>query len=135
VPGFEPLRDTFAEVVASQGDHTGAAFAATLDGRTVVDLWGGAADGDGRPSIGSRACRWTIAAPACDAAIASAAIRAGVIGRCSLIVGVWMAPVTAHVTITGRLVDAGATGRKSDTNGRRPHARPTQRASRATTVA
>jgi CubicO group peptidase (beta-lactamase class C family) len=48
-PGFEPLYDTFADVVASQGDHTGAALAATLDGRTVVDLWGGSVDGDGRP--------------------------------------------------------------------------------------
>jgi CubicO group peptidase (beta-lactamase class C family) len=43
-PGFERLRDAFAEVVASQGDDTGAAFAATMDGRLVVDLWGGGAD-------------------------------------------------------------------------------------------
>jgi CubicO group peptidase (beta-lactamase class C family) len=47
-PGFEPLREAFAEVVASQTDESGAAFAATVDGRTVVDLWGGAADA-GRP--------------------------------------------------------------------------------------
>ncbi|MDX6548341.1 MAG: hypothetical protein QOG33_1891 [Gaiellales bacterium] len=47
-PGFEPLQDAFAEVVASQSDETGAAFAATVEGRTVVDLWGGAA-GAGRP--------------------------------------------------------------------------------------
>jgi CubicO group peptidase (beta-lactamase class C family) len=46
-PGFEPLREVFAGVVASQSDETGAAFAATLEGRTVVDLWGGA-DGSGR---------------------------------------------------------------------------------------
>ena len=47
-PGFEPLHEAFAEVVKSQGDETGAALAATVDGRTVVDLWGGAARG-GRP--------------------------------------------------------------------------------------
>ncbi|MDX6549531.1 MAG: hypothetical protein QOJ31_215, partial [Gaiellales bacterium] len=47
-PGFEPLRDALADVVASQSDHTGAAFAATLDGRLVVDLWGGNADGGKR---------------------------------------------------------------------------------------
>src|SRR6187549_3156389 len=65
--------------------------------------WNSAGDGDGRPSIGSRAWRWTMAAPAPAAPIASAAICAGVIGRCALIVGVWMAPVMAQVTITERL--------------------------------
>src|SRR6187402_293484 len=65
--------------------------------------WNSAGDGDGRPSIGSRACRWTMAAPASAAPIAASAICAGVIGRCGLIVGVWIAPVTAHVTITERL--------------------------------
>ena len=35
--------------------------------------------------------------------MAARAICAGVIGRCGLIVGVWIAPVTAHVTITERL--------------------------------
>jgi CubicO group peptidase (beta-lactamase class C family) len=48
-PGFEPLRDAFAEVVASQSDRTGAALAATRDDGTVVDLWGGTADGSSRP--------------------------------------------------------------------------------------
>jgi hypothetical protein len=65
--------------------------------------WNSAGDGDGRPSIGSRACRWTMAAPASAAPIASWAICAGVIGRYALIVGVWMAPVMAQVTITERL--------------------------------
>jgi CubicO group peptidase (beta-lactamase class C family) len=42
-PGFEPVREAFAEVVAAQ-PGTGAAVAAWHDGRWVVDLWGGWAD-------------------------------------------------------------------------------------------
>src|SRR5258708_23901132 len=57
----------------------------------------------GRPSRGSRACRWTIVAPAFAAPMALSAICAGVIGRCGDIVGVWMAPVMAHETMTLRL--------------------------------
>jgi CubicO group peptidase (beta-lactamase class C family) len=41
--GFEPVQRAFEESFASNGE-VGAAFAATLDGRPVVDLWGGAAD-------------------------------------------------------------------------------------------
>jgi hypothetical protein len=41
-----------------------------------------------------------IAAPAFAAAIDSSAISFGVIGRCGVIVGVWMDPVTAQVMIT-----------------------------------
>jgi CubicO group peptidase (beta-lactamase class C family) len=48
-PGFEPLRDLFADVVASQGAGTGSALAATVDGRLVVDLWGGTTNPAGRP--------------------------------------------------------------------------------------
>src|SRR5205085_3762554 len=54
----------------------------------------------GRPSFGSRACRCTIAAPAFAAPIAASAISSGVIGRCGDMVGVWIAPVTAHVMMT-----------------------------------
>src|SRR5882672_743408 len=54
----------------------------------------------GRPSAGSRACRCTIAAPACAAPIAPSAISSGVTGRCGDIVGVWIAPVTAQVMMT-----------------------------------
>jgi CubicO group peptidase (beta-lactamase class C family) len=42
-PGFEPIRDAFAEVLASQAG-TGAAVAAWHDGAWVVDLRGGYAD-------------------------------------------------------------------------------------------
>ena len=56
----------------------------------------------GRPVSGSRACRWTIAAPASAAPIAASAISCAVIGRCGDIDGVWMAPVTAQVTMTFR---------------------------------
>jgi CubicO group peptidase (beta-lactamase class C family) len=41
--GFEPVRDAFEESFARRAE-LGAAFAATLDGRPVVDLWGGVAD-------------------------------------------------------------------------------------------
>jgi CubicO group peptidase (beta-lactamase class C family) len=41
--GFEPVRRAFEESFSSDGE-VGAAFAAMLDGRPVVDLWGGAAD-------------------------------------------------------------------------------------------
>jgi hypothetical protein len=50
--------------------------------------------------LGSRACRWTIAAPASAAPIAAWAISSGVTGRCGDIEGVWMEPVTAHVMMT-----------------------------------
>lgn len=48
-PGFEPVRDVFADVVEQQVG-TGAAVAAWYDGRWVLDLWGGYADaGRSRP--------------------------------------------------------------------------------------
>lgn len=42
-PGFEAVREAFAEVVTAQ-PGTGAAVAAWHNGRWVVDLWGGCAD-------------------------------------------------------------------------------------------
>ena len=42
-PGFETVRDAFAEVVRGQSG-TGAASAIWHDGRWVVDVWGGHAD-------------------------------------------------------------------------------------------
>ena len=48
-PGFEPVRDAFADNLES-GRDVGAAFAAYHRGRKVVDLWGGTADTTtGRP--------------------------------------------------------------------------------------
>jgi CubicO group peptidase (beta-lactamase class C family) len=41
-PGFETVADAFAENFRSRGD-VGAAVSVILDGRTVVDLWGGLA--------------------------------------------------------------------------------------------
>ncbi|HEX5379763.1 MAG TPA: serine hydrolase domain-containing protein [Phenylobacterium sp.] len=40
---FAPVREAFAANLAS-GDDVGASFCATLEGETVVDLWGGWAD-------------------------------------------------------------------------------------------
>ena len=48
-PGYELLHEEFADVVASQSPATGAAFAATVDGRVVADLWGGAVNAAGSP--------------------------------------------------------------------------------------
>ena len=58
------------------------------------------ADWSGRPVRGSRAWRWTIAAPASAAPMAASAISCAVIGRCGDIEGVWIAPVTAQVMMT-----------------------------------
>jgi CubicO group peptidase (beta-lactamase class C family) len=46
--GFEPVREAFERCFAELGE-TGASFAALLDGRLVVDLWGG--DGIERDSL------------------------------------------------------------------------------------
>jgi CubicO group peptidase (beta-lactamase class C family) len=45
-PGFEPVREVFAQVLAGQGG-IGAAAAAWRDGEWVVDLWGGRASAAG----------------------------------------------------------------------------------------
>ena len=42
-PGFEAVRDEFARNFAER-DEVGAAVCVTVDGETVVDLWGGVAD-------------------------------------------------------------------------------------------
>jgi CubicO group peptidase (beta-lactamase class C family) len=44
-PGFEPVADAFAENFRSRGD-IGAAVSVIVDGRRVVDLWGGSAAPD-----------------------------------------------------------------------------------------
>ena len=53
--------------------------------------------GDGRPSLGSRACRCRMAAPALAASMAWVAIWSGVIGSASDMVGVWIEPVIAQL--------------------------------------
>src|SRR5436190_21948807 len=71
--------------------------AALIFGRNCLNTAGSCV---GLPSFGLRACRCTIAAPACAAPIAAAAISSGVIGRCGGMLGVWIEPVTAHVMMT-----------------------------------
>jgi CubicO group peptidase (beta-lactamase class C family) len=44
-PGFEPVADEFRRNFAERSE-LGAAFAATLDGEVIVDLWGGFTDPD-----------------------------------------------------------------------------------------
>src|SRR5690349_23760414 len=71
--------------------------------RCLITLRNGAnASGDwsGRPSLGSRACKCTTAAPASAAPIAASAISLAVTGRCGDIDGVWIEPVTAQVMMT-----------------------------------
>ena len=48
-PGFEGVRDAFVRNFAEHGE-VGAATAVYVEGRKVVDLWGGAADNRGTPS-------------------------------------------------------------------------------------
>lgn len=43
-PGFEPVRDTLAKNLES-GDDIGASAAVFIDGKAVVDIWGGYFDG------------------------------------------------------------------------------------------
>src|SRR4051812_21408314 len=74
-----------------------ASQACLIGGRNCMNTFG---SGVGRPSSGSRAWRWMIAAPAAAAAILSSAICFGVIGRYGVIVGVWIEPVTAQVIMT-----------------------------------
>jgi hypothetical protein len=45
-PGFEPVRDVFAQFFAA-GAESGAAAAAIVDGRLVADLWGGTVGREG----------------------------------------------------------------------------------------
>src|SRR6266513_1150492 len=72
--------------------------AALIFGRKRRNIFGSCV---GRPSAGSRACRCTIAAPACAAPIAPSAISSGVTGRCGDMLGVWIEPVTAQVQPLG----------------------------------
>jgi len=67
----------------------------------AMSSWNSSGRGSGRPVSGSRACRWTIAAPASTASIDAPAISSGVTGRCGDIVGVWIPPVGAQVMMTG----------------------------------
>ena len=53
----------------------------------------------GRPSLGLRACKCTMEAPACAASIAAVAISSGVTGNEGDIEGVCTEPVTAQVTM------------------------------------
>jgi hypothetical protein len=42
-PGFEAVGEQFERNLAERGDR-GAAFSVVLDGRPIIDLWGGLAD-------------------------------------------------------------------------------------------
>src|SRR5438105_12117966 len=74
-----------------------ASVAAAMRGTNWSKIAG---SGVGCPSDGLRACRCKIAAPAWAASIDCSAIWSGVSGRYDDMVGVCMAPVTAHVMMT-----------------------------------
>ena len=61
-----------------------------------------AGSGVGSPVSGLRACRWMMAAPASAASMLAWASSSGVMGRCSDMLGVWIAPVMAQVMTTLR---------------------------------
>src|SRR5579864_996906 len=73
---------------------TTASVACLMRGRNCMKT---DASEDGRPCLGSRACRCRIAAPALAASIACVAIWSGVIGNASDMVGVWIEPVIAQL--------------------------------------
>src|SRR5580704_9772819 len=68
------------------------------NGAKASGLW------SGWPVLGLRACRCTMAAPASAASTAASAISCGVTGSAFDIEGVWIAPVTAQVMMTLRLM-------------------------------
>src|SRR6266403_6007779 len=68
------------------------------NGAKASGLW------SGWPVLGLRACRCTMAAPASAASTAASAISCGVTGNAFDIEGVWIAPVTAQVMMTLRLM-------------------------------
>ena len=72
---------------------------------------------EGRPSLGSRACMCTIAAPASAAPMAASAISSGETGRYGDMDGVWMAPVTALVMMTLRAAAMGRSPRVGESSG------------------
>src|SRR5262245_37957680 len=79
-----------------------ASVAALIGFRYSRNTFGSAV---GRPSCGSRACRWMTEAPASTAAMESLTTSSTVNGRCGDMVGVWLEPVTAHVMMTLRVAD------------------------------
>src|ERR1700687_6176757 len=68
------------------------------NGANASGLW------SGWPVLGLRACRWTMAEAASAASAAASAICCGVTGNAFDIEGVWIAPVTAQVMMTLRLM-------------------------------
>src|SRR5215469_6404918 len=76
---------------------TTASVACLMRGRNCMNTAG---SGDGRPSLGSRACRCRMAAPALAASMACSAIWSGVYGSASDMVGVWIEPVIAQLMMT-----------------------------------
>src|SRR6476469_10145326 len=68
------------------------------NGAKASGLW------SGWPVLGLRACRCTIAAPASAASTAASAISCAVTGSAFDVEGVWIAPVTAQVIMTLRLI-------------------------------
>src|SRR6202050_3287536 len=73
---------------------TTASVACLMRGRNCMKT---DASDDGRPSLGSRACKCKMAAPAAAASIAWVGIWSGVIGSASDMVGVWIEPVIAQL--------------------------------------
>src|SRR6185312_6004613 len=84
-------------------------FTTTLERCLITFRNGAKASGvwSGRPSLGLRACRCTMAAPASAAPIAASAISLAVMGRCGDMDGVWIEPVTAQVMMTLRALAMG----------------------------
>jgi hypothetical protein len=81
------------------------------NGAKASGLW------SGWPVFGLRACRCTMAAPASAASTAASAISCGVTGSAFDIEGVWIAPVTAQVMMTLRLMGCSLSQMSVDISG------------------
>src|SRR5882724_920680 len=97
--GFHTNAGATRSVTGMNGDPPVVKLTTTSDRALISRKNGAKASGDwsGRPSAGLRACKCTMAAPACAAPTAASAISLAVTGRLGDIDGVWIEPVTAHV--------------------------------------
>src|SRR6266852_5440671 len=97
--GFHTDAGATRSVTGMKGDPPVVKLTTTSDRALISRKNGAKASGDwsGRPSAGLRACKCTMAAPACAAPTAASAISLAVTGRLGDIDGVWIEPVTAHV--------------------------------------
>lgn len=58
-PAFESVRGILQDQFA-QGNEVGASLCVNIDGKNVVDLWGGHADTEKNQAVGQRHRHWSL---------------------------------------------------------------------------